>query len=32
MVRYPEIERLAIANLNDMYIRTPDGGEVLLRP
>ena len=28
MVRYPEIERLAIANLNDMYIRTPDGGEV----
>ena len=28
MVRYPEIERLAIANLNDMYIRTPGGGEV----
>ena len=28
MVRYPEIERLAIANLNDMYIRTPNGGEV----
>ena len=28
MVRYPEAERLAIANLNDMYIRTPGGGEV----
>ena len=28
MVRYPEAERLAIANLNDMYIRTPSGGEV----
>ena len=28
MVRYPEIERLAIANLSDMYIRTPGGGEV----
>ena len=28
MVRYPESERLAIANLNDMYIRTPGGGEV----
>ncbi|MEL0006198.1 MAG: efflux RND transporter permease subunit [Luminiphilus sp.] len=28
MVRYPEAERLAIANLNDMYIRTPSGAEV----
>ena len=28
MVRYPEAERLAIANLNDMYIRTPSGSEV----
>jgi len=28
MVRYPESERLAIANLNDMYIRAPGGGEV----
>ncbi len=28
MVRYPESERRAIANLNDMYIRTPSGGEV----
>jgi len=28
MVRYPESERLAIANLNDMYIRTPAGSEV----
>jgi multidrug efflux pump subunit AcrB len=28
MVRYPEAERLAIANLNDMYIRTPSGDEV----
>jgi multidrug efflux pump subunit AcrB len=28
MVRYPEAERLAIANLNDMYIRTAGGGEV----
>ena len=28
MVRYPESERLAIANLNDMYIRTPSGAEV----
>ena len=28
MVRYPEKERLAIANLNDMYIRVPGRGEV----
>lgn len=28
MVRYPEAERLAIANLSDMYIRTSSGGEV----
>lgn len=28
MVRYPEEERLAIASLNDMYIRVPGGGEV----
>ena len=28
MVRYPEEERLAIANLNDMYIRVPGRGEV----
>ena len=28
MVRYPEAERLAIANLSDMYIRTPSGAEV----
>ncbi len=28
MVRYPEAERLAIANLHDMYIRVPGRGEV----
>jgi multidrug efflux pump subunit AcrB len=28
MVRYPEEERLAIANLNDMYIRVAGRGEV----
>ena len=28
MVRYPEAERKAIANINSMYIRTSDGREV----
>lgn len=28
MVRYPESERSSIGNLEDMYIRTPDGSEV----
>ncbi|MGB1137737.1 MAG: efflux RND transporter permease subunit [Luminiphilus sp.] len=28
MVRYPVEDRLAIANLSDMYIRTPSGAEV----
>ncbi|MBX3705693.1 MAG: efflux RND transporter permease subunit [Pseudomonadales bacterium] len=28
MVRYPEDERRSIGNLEDMYIRTPDGSEV----
>ncbi len=28
MVRFPEAERKSIGNLEDMYIRTPDGGEV----
>ncbi len=28
MVRYPEIERSSIGNLEDMYIRTPSGTEV----
>ncbi|MEQ9003855.1 MAG: efflux RND transporter permease subunit [Pseudomonadales bacterium] len=28
MVRYPETERASIGNLEDMYIRTPDGSEV----
>jgi multidrug efflux pump subunit AcrB len=28
MVRYPESERASIGNLEDMYIRTPDGSEV----
>ncbi|TNF89586.1 MAG: efflux RND transporter permease subunit [Gammaproteobacteria bacterium] len=28
MVRYPEIERSSIGNLEDMYIRTPQGTEV----
>ncbi|MDP6377468.1 MAG: efflux RND transporter permease subunit, partial [Pseudomonadales bacterium] len=28
MVRYPESERTSIGNLEDMYIRTPDGSEV----
>ena len=28
MVRYPEAERRAIANINSMYIRTSDGREV----
>jgi len=28
MVRYPEVERSSIGNLEDMYIRTPQGTEV----
>ncbi|MEZ5557827.1 MAG: efflux RND transporter permease subunit [Pseudomonadales bacterium] len=28
MIRYPEAERKSIGNLEDMYIRTPDGSEV----
>lgn len=28
MVRFPEHERTSIGNLEDMYIRTPDGSEV----
>ncbi len=28
MVRFPEAERRSIGNLEDMYIRTPDGNEV----
>lgn len=28
MVRFPEIERRSVGNLEDMYIRTPDGKEV----
>lgn len=28
MVRFPETERTSIGNLEDMYIRTPDGSEV----
>ncbi|HEY5647257.1 MAG TPA: efflux RND transporter permease subunit, partial [Pseudomonadales bacterium] len=28
MVRYPELERSSIGNLEDMYIRTPQGTEV----
>ena len=28
MVRFPESERTSIGNLEDMYIRTPDGNEV----
>ncbi len=28
MVRFPELERKSIGNLEDMYIRTPDGKEV----
>ena len=28
MIRYPEAERRAIANINSMYIRTRDGAEV----
>ncbi|MFT5691662.1 MAG: multidrug efflux pump subunit AcrB [Oceanicoccus sp.] len=28
MVRFPELERKSIGNLEDMYIRTPDGEEV----
>ncbi|MAT82886.1 MAG: cobalt-zinc-cadmium resistance protein [Gammaproteobacteria bacterium] len=28
MVRFPESERTSIGNLEDMYIRTPDGSEV----
>ena len=28
MVRFPESERKSIGNLEDMYIRTPDGSEV----
>jgi multidrug efflux pump subunit AcrB len=28
MVRFPETERSSIGNLEDMYIRTPDGSEV----
>ena len=28
MVRFPEIERKSISNLEDMYIRTPDGSQV----
>ncbi|MEQ8857527.1 MAG: efflux RND transporter permease subunit [Pseudomonadales bacterium] len=28
MVRFPEDERTSIGNLEDMYIRTPDGSEV----
>ncbi len=28
MVRFPEQERTSIGNLEDMYIRTPDGSEV----
>ena len=28
MIRYPESERRAIANINSMYIRTRDGAEV----
>ena len=28
MVRFPEAERKSIGNLEDMYIRTPDGSEV----
>ncbi len=28
MVRFPEHERTSIGNLEDMYIRTPDGNEV----
>ena len=28
MVRFPEAERKSISNLEDMYIRTPDGSEV----
>ena len=28
MVRFPESERKSIGNLEDMYIRTPDGNEV----
>lgn len=28
MVRFPEMERKSIGNLEDMYIRTPDGNEV----
>lgn len=30
MVRYPPAERKTVANLENMYIRTPDGGEVPL--
>lgn len=30
MVRYPLSERRTVANLENMYIRTPDGGEVPL--
>lgn len=30
MVRYPLSERRSVANLENMYIRTPDGGEVPL--
>lgn len=28
MVRFPELERKSISNLEDMYIRTPDGSQV----
>ena len=28
MVRFPEVERKSIGNLEDMYIRTPDGNQV----
>ena len=28
MVRFPEQERKSISNLEDMYIRTPDGSQV----
>ena len=28
MVRFPEAERKSVGNLEDMYIRTPDGNEV----
>ena len=28
MVRFPELERKSIGNLEDMYIRTPDGNQV----